>query len=663
MLICEAPDAFSTGLSKEFRENRMKKIIIAAAILIALMVSGYLIYSNLAQKSNPCASIFAQTTVSIEKKIKILKEKSDAILGRDQIQDISDRALQMTADLKTCCILFHDDMIAFEEFVKCQNDFNQYERNIDRLAHLVVQTQVAKQQGRYDLVNLRINHIARNVSELGIMSDQFMAQMKSLMSRASQEYHQPARAAENSVITETEPNDSYKQAVEISSGILTGTLSGEDRQDYIRFELGHGSILNLDFTAGDDSENLKIALRDFEGNELWNSGETGAGTMKSARMLLSNVSGGIYYAVVHSGIGPYKLDLRIETQNDAGLGADAGDKITKALAIEPGSFFFGEMGAFDEEDWYRFDIPAGHILKLAFTPNAGSEAMKFSLRSFERSEVWYSGVVPAGETRSKRVMMNNVSGGTYYLQAYYGSGNYGFGIFIESQNDAASGTDAGDKIAEAFKIRPGRSYSGELGGYDESDWYRFDISAGSVLKMTLSNYKASTPMSFSFRNADGVEVWRLNDLPPGDKNTKRMLVNNTTGGIYFLEASDGGGPYEFEIYSEQQNDAGFGADAGDRMAEATKITSQRSITGELGDLDQEDWYTFSLHEGKAIQFTSDTDGESLKLSMGNVARKKVLYTAELTPGVTETFEVPREMQPPYFLRVYGGRSKYSFEIK
>ena len=641
----------------------MKKIIIAAAAFLVVIGLGYLIYSNFVQKSNPCAGIFDQTTVSLEEKIRILGEKGDTLLGRDQIQKISEQSDQITADLKTCCILFHDDKIAFDEFLKCQDDFNQYERNIDRLNHLVVQTQVAKQQGRYDLVNLRLSHIERNLRDLGVISDQFQAQMKSLMGRPSQGYQKTVQVTSKSVITETEPNNSYKQGMEISSGILTGTLSGEDRQDYFRFELGPGSILNLDFAAGDDSENLKIALRNFEGNELWNSGEISSGSVKSTRMLMNNLSGGIYYAVVYSGIGPYKLDLSIETQNDAGLGADAGDKITKAIALEPGSFFLGEMGAFDEEDWYRFDIPAGHILKLSFTPNAGSEAMKFSLRSFERSEVWYSGVVPAGETRPKRVMMNNASGGTYYLQAYYGSGHYEFGIFIESQNDAVSGTDAGDKIAEAFKIKPGRSYSGELGGYDESDWYRFDIPAGSVLKMTLSNHKESKPMSFSFRNADGAEIWRMDDIPPGDKNTKRMLVNNKTGGIYFLEAFDGSGPYEFGIYSEQQNDAGFGSDAGDRIAEATKITSQRSITGELGDLDQEDWYTFSLLEGKAIQFTSDIDGEPLKLSMGNVARKKVLYTAELTPGVTETFEVPKEMQPPYFLRIYGGRSKYSFEIK
>ncbi|MEE4263084.1 MAG: hypothetical protein V2I56_10370, partial [Desulfobacteraceae bacterium] len=579
----------------------MKKVIIAAAAFLVLLGLGYLIYANLILQSDPCASIFDQTTVSLEEKTKILREKGGALMGRVQIQKLSDQSDQIAADLKTCCILFHDDKIAFDEFLKCQDDFNQYERNIDRLVHLVIQTQVAKQQERYDLVNLRLSHIERNVRDLGVISDQFQAQLKSLMDRPSQGHQKPVQVNQKSVTTETEPNDSYKQGMEVPSGILTGTLSGEDHQDYFRFELDPGSILNLDFTAGEDSENLKIALRNFEGNELWNSGEISSGAVKSTRMLLNNLSGGIYYAVVYAGIGPYKLDLFIETQNDAGSGTDAGDKITKAIALEPGSSFFGEMGAFDEEDWYRFDIPAGHILKLSFTPDASSEAMKFSLRSFERSEVWYSGVVPAGETRSKRVMMNNASGGTYYLQAYYGSGHYGFGILIESQNDAASGTDAGDKIAEAFKIRPGRSYSGELGGYDESDWYRFDIPAGSVLKMALSNYKESTPMSFSFRNVDGVEVWRLDDIPPGDKNTARMLVNNTTGGIYFLEAFDGSGPYEFGIYSEQQNDAGLGSDAGDRIAEATKITAQRTISGELGGLDQEDWYTFLLLERKAIR--------------------------------------------------------------
>jgi hypothetical protein len=272
----------------------MKKLIIAAAASLALIGLGYLIYSNLIVQSSPCASIFNQTTVSLEEKIKILREKGGALLGWDQIQKLSDQSDQIAADLKTCCILFHDDKIAFDEFLKCQDDFNQYERNIDRLAHLLGEAQVAKQQERYDLVNYRLSHIERNVRDLGVISDQFQAQMKSLMGRPSREYQKSVQIKQKSVITETEPNDSYNQGMEISSGILKGTLSGEDRQDYYRFELGPGSILNLDFKAGDDSQNLKIALRNFEGNDLWNPAETGPGAVKSTRILLNNLSGGIY---------------------------------------------------------------------------------------------------------------------------------------------------------------------------------------------------------------------------------------------------------------------------------------------------------------------------------------------------------------------------------
>ncbi|MDH3882652.1 MAG: hypothetical protein OET63_00445, partial [Desulfobacterales bacterium] len=532
-----------------------------------------------------------------------------------------------------------------------------------RLAHLVAAAQAAKQQERYDLVNLRLNHIEGTVKDLGTISNHFQVQMKSLMDHSSKEYKEPVEIAQKSVTTEKEPNDSYNQGMEISFGILNGTLSADDQQDYFRFELNPGNILSLNFAAGDKSQNLKIDLRNFEGNELWNSGETSPGANKSTRMLMNNMSGGIYYAVVYSGTGPYKLDLFIETQNDAGSGIDAGDRITKALAIKPGGSFLGEMGGIDEEDWYRFDIPPGYILKLSFTPKKSSEAMKFSLRSFERSEVWYSGVIPPGETKLKQVMMNNSSGGTYYLEAYYGSGQYGFEIFIEGQNDAASGTDAGDKMAEALKIMPGRSYSGELGGYDENDWYRFDIPPGSILKMAFTNYEDGEPMKFSFRNVDGVEVWHSEVVPSGTTESTRMMINNTTGGIYFLEANYGSGPYEFEVIMESQNDGDSGTDAGDKITEALKIKQGRLISGELGDFDKEDWFTFSPPEGKSIQFTSNKDGEPLQLSIGNVARREVLYTAELTPGITKTFEIPRDVRPPYFLKVYGGSSKYSFEIK
>ena len=643
--------------------SRMKKIIIVTAALLVVIGLGFFVYSNLISSGNPCANIFEQTVASLEGKISNLKDKGGLILSREEIQNLSKQSKQIAGDLKTCCFLFNEDKIDFEQFLKCQDEFSQYEKNIDRVSHLVDEAKTAKKQGQYELLNLRLKHIERNIKDLHRSSELFQVQVMALIRGPADEKKKPQRAVQKLAIAETEPNDSYNQGMEVGIGVLSGALAENDRQDYFRFELGAGNILNLGFTPGDQAENLKVALRNFEGSELWNSGETTSGDVKSTRMMMNNTSGGIYYAVVYSGIGPYQLDLFVETQNDGASGTDAGDSITKALDLAPGRSYLGELGGFDENDWYRFDIPAGHILNLEFTPKQSAGPMKFSLRSFERSEIWYSGAVPPGENKPKRVMMNNTSGGTYYLEASYGSGQYEFEIFTESQNDGGSGTDAGDKISEALKVESGRGYSGELGGYDDKDWYRFDILPGSVLKIALTTYDEGEPIKFSFRDARRDAIWHLEDIPPGHTESTRVVINNSAGGTYFLEAFYGSGPYEFEVLMEKQDDGGSGTDAGDTITQALKIEPGRSITGELGSLDKEDWYTFSPYEEKAIQFTADKGGEPIKFSMGNVAHRKMLYTAELAPGVTKTFQIPKEVRPPYFLKVHGGNSQYSFEIK
>ena len=641
----------------------MKKIIILSATFLILIGVGYFIYSHRVSRSNPCSDIFEQTLISLKGKISTLKEKGESVLDGEQIKKVSDQSEQIAADLKTCCILFNANKINFEAFLKCQDEFNRYERNIERISQLVEETEMVKQQKRYDLVNLMLNHIERNMTDLERISDHFQQQIEALDNRPAEEEKKSLRAAQKSVITEKEPNDSYKQGMEIPIGVVSGALSENDRQDFFRFELDAGQVLNLDFTPADESENLRVALRNFAGSELWSSGQTAPGTVKSTRLMMNNISGGIYYAVVYSGTGSYRLDLFVETQNDGGSATDAGDSITNALPIKPEHSYSGELGGLDESDWYRFDIPAGFILNLAFAPDKNADSMKFSLRNFERGEIWYSGEVPPADKSAKRVMMNNSSGGTYYLEAAFGSGRYEFEIFLEKQNDAGSETDAGDKISEALKIEPGRSYSGELGGFDDSDWYRFSVPPGSVLKISLSNYEGGEPIKFSFRDTQRAEVWFTEEISPGAMESKRIMINRSSGGTYFLEAFYGSGPYGFEVLLTNQNDGDSGTDAGDKITEALEIEPGRVIAGELGGLDKEDWYMFSPQAGKVIQFASNKDGEPLKLSMGNVARGEVLYTAELTPGITESFEIPENVRPPYFLKVYGGSSEYRFEIK
>jgi len=333
------------------------------------------------------------------------------------------------------------------------------------------------------------------------------------------------------------------------------------------------------------------------------------------------------------------------------------------VEIKTGRTYRGELGGSDAEDWFQFDIPAGYILSMAFTPDPEAEAMNFSLRSYERNEVWYSEKVAPGVTRSQRVVMNTMSGGIYYLTVYDGRGSYTFEIAAESQNDANSGTDAADRISKAVEIKPNSAYNGQLGGLDEQDWYQFQIADGNILEFAFSPAPESNPVIFSLLNDEGKEIWCSGEVKPGVTRSTRLAMNSNSGGTYFIKAFNGGGIYQFDLYTGNQNDGGSGTDASDKIAKAVEIKSGLSLYGELGGLDAEDWYMFDPKNGEKLNFTCAKESEPMKLALHALEQEAVGYSAEVLPGVTQSFEIPEDVNPPYFIRIFDGSGKYSIVIR
>ena len=79
---------------------------------------------------------------------------------------------------------------------------------------------------------------------------------------------------------------------------------------------------------------------------------------------MNTSSGGAYSALVSRGLGSYSLEISLQCQDDAGSGGDAGDKPLEALQIEPGQTFSGEIGDYDQEDWYQFEVADGETIVL-----------------------------------------------------------------------------------------------------------------------------------------------------------------------------------------------------------------------------------------------------------------------------------------------------------
>ncbi len=220
---------------------------------------------------------------------------------------------------------------------------------------------------------------------------------------------------------EVDPNGDAEEPSEISMGTLTDSLE-EGSEDWYTFDVPDGHILRVTFTTGDDAENLHVRLLDPDQNRVWQERYIGPTVSQSTRQVMSSSSGGMYYIEVSGGYGEYTLELATESQDDAGSGGDAGDRVADALEVEVGQSFSGEVGDFDEEDWYAFEVAAGESLSVTFSAGEDAENVHVELLDPEQNRLWRERYMGAGETRS--IEVSDAVEGTYYLQVSGGSGRY-----------------------------------------------------------------------------------------------------------------------------------------------------------------------------------------------------------------------------------------------
>ena len=118
-----------------------------------------------------------------------------------------------------------------------------------------------------------------------------------------------------------------------------------DTDDYYRVAVQEGQKLQVSF-SGPSGYNYEIL--NFQG-EIETNGFTATQTNWYFIHVFTGSSGGE---------GQYNLDIVLTGQNDAGSGQDAGDTISDAMSISPGTYT-GYMDSTDWEDWYSFNANSG----------------------------------------------------------------------------------------------------------------------------------------------------------------------------------------------------------------------------------------------------------------------------------------------------------------
>ncbi|MEA3407596.1 MAG: hypothetical protein U9R48_05905 [Chloroflexota bacterium] len=338
----------------------------------------------------------------------------------------------------------------------------------------------------------------------------------------------------------------------------------------------------------------------------------------------------------------------------------------QATEISMGQFA-GILGE-DDQDWYKFEVPNGHLLNVAFTPDEDAESMTVSLLDPDQDEIWYEGGIGPTVTKQVSKLMSSSSGGTYYVGVQYGTGGYNLELSSQSQNDADSGGDAGDEVVDALEVESDRVLSGRIGDFDEKDWYKFDVANGHLLNVAFTPDKDAESMTVSLLDPDQNEIWYEGGIGPTVTKQVSKLMSSSSGGVYYVGVQYGNGGYSLELSSQSQNDADSGGDAGDEEVDALEVGTDLTFSGQIGDFDEEDWYWFIPKVGQTVNFSPDEDAESMTVSLLDPDQNEIWYEGSIGPGMTKTFEFGQDVLSGfegerYYIRVVYGSGSYSVEIK
>lgn len=246
---------------------------------------------------------------------------------------------------------------------------------------------------------------------------------------------------------------------------------------------------------------------------------------------------------------------------DIGYNADAGDRVLKYLTVyvgepidehKPGRGRTGSLDATNRDtgDWFGFTACKGQKISASVTGG-------FDLQLADVS----GNVIENGYTVPET--------GRYFINIYTtdGVGTYTFSVTLSGQNDADSGSDAGNDMGSATPIIPG-SYSGYMSNTDVEDWYSFQVNSGEGIFVTvdplersdydihLYNPNGELVQSALFYGTDELEHpadmsgnWKIKlDIFPGWDTSKWPDNYDLYGsGAYDLDLSVGGTATDYTV--------------------------------------------------------------------------------------------------------------------
>lgn len=241
-------------------------------------------------------------------------------------------------------------------------------------------------------------------------------------------------------------------------------------------------------------------------------------------------------------------------ENDGGSAGDAPNKFVDGqIELKAGAYVDNAISATDDIDFYSFTVGAGDRFQVTVAPDTSLDAVLRIYDAGGKDRTWdflyYDGgsdvgrdfkidAAIAGKPESfwSQESSAQKSYTKYFsVESKKGTGKYSIALEITPQNDAGSGTDAGDTPDGALEISPGnKDYSALLNYLDTVDCFR--LSTGSSASVVVSPGK-DLDVSFTVRDQGGKDTtWDLMYYGKTNKDRKNAAFSVNEGVAGFSES-------------------------------------------------------------------------------------------------------------------------------
>ncbi len=442
-------------------------------------------------------------------------------------------------------------------------------------------------------------------------------------------------------------SNSRHGATEIALGSsLPGEIGVSGDEDYFRVNVTEPGTLTV-YTTGnlDTYGHLSVPSYDDSGDE------------KNFRISADIVHPGTYFIGVGANLratGSYVVWTHF-----VGFPPDQhGNTRADATPIPVGGSVPGEIWEEDDDDFFRVEVPRPGRLRVIVSCRGLCNELV--------GEVQAADGVRLGNLRSLGYISEiwlDVTPGTYYVRIGVGDldRRHIYDVTPHFRGSLPPQTDDhGDTRADATALPLGSSVAGELGGPEDKDYFRLNVTRPGTLTVYTTG---GVDTVGELQSADGTRV--ASDDGRGDRSNFK-IVSSVDSGTYFVRVSSGGGGGGSDSHGNYFVLADFGAplpadDHGDTRADATLVPLGGSVAGEIWEDADDDFFRIVIPQRGTLSVYAREDEHSgvgfVRGELYAADGRRLRETNKLGPGANFGFELGLD-PGTYFVRVYTYVQRY-----